>query len=133
MANYELKIKGIDETIEKMNSLDKEYPNFIQGIFHNIGLQALSKVRKLTPVDTGNLRAKWHANEPKISDEEITIEIKNNAEYAAPVEYGHRTRGGGFVQGRFMLRRAFDEIERSANLVLENAIARFVKRKLEGK
>lgn len=132
MSDYEFKIKGLRKTIKRMKSLDKAYPDFIKGVFHNMGLQTLSKVRKLTPVDTGNLRSKWHVNKPKFSKKEITIEIKNNLVYGPPVEYGHRTKNGGFVQGKFMLRRAVDEIERDSMTVLENAIVRFVNKQLEG-
>ena len=49
-----------------------------------------------TPVRTGELRAS------------LTImskdEVGYRKEYAKPVEYGHTTRGGGYVSGRFYLK-----------------------------
>lgn len=52
-----------------------------------------------TPVDTGELR-----QSSGMSDEEVGYA----AEYAAHVEYGHRNRNGGYVQGQRFLQRNVD-------------------------
>lgn len=44
-----------------------------------------------TPVDTGELRLSSGATDD---------EVGYNAEYAPHVEYGHRTKNGGYVQGQ---------------------------------
>lgn len=49
-----------------------------------------------TPVDTGELRKSSKAN-PRSGEMGYTVE------YAPHVEYGHRTRNGGFVQGQRFL------------------------------
>lgn len=52
-----------------------------------------------TPVDTGELR---------ISSSTYGDEMGYTKEYAPHVEYGHRTRGGGFVQGQHFLKANAD-------------------------
>lgn len=59
------------------------------------------RVQDNTPVDTGLLRERW-AHTPASGGQ---CQIYNNVDYAAHVEYGHRTRNGGFVKGRKMLHR----------------------------
>lgn len=39
------------------------------------------------------------------------VTIENSVSYAPYVEYGHRTRGGGFVPGRFMLTISVNELK----------------------
>ena len=71
-----------------------------------MGLKVVGLVKKKTPVDSGNLRRRWRA---RIDRErgKIIIWIENDAEYAAPVNNGHRVvRAGrtvGFAQGKYML------------------------------
>ena len=50
-----------------------------------------------TPRDEGELRISAHMD---LSD----FTFGYNKEYAGHVEYGHRTRNGGFVDGQFYLR-----------------------------
>ena len=50
-----------------------------------------------TPRDTGELRISAHADYNDFS-------FGYSKEYAGHVEYGHRTRNGGFVDGQFYLR-----------------------------
>lgn len=71
-----------------------------------MGMKIIREIKRLTKVNTGNLRRRWFFT-VEVRDGEIVIWISNDAEYAAPVNYGHRiVRGGrtvGKTQGRFML------------------------------
>lgn len=75
-----------------------------------IGLKLVREAKRLTPVDTGNLRRHWFFKVEETGD--IRIWVLNDAEYAAYVNNGHRiVRGGhtvGFVQGKHMLEKAVD-------------------------
>lgn len=54
-----------------------------------------------TPVDTGELR--------NSSSADLNAgEMGYSAEYASHVEYGHRTRNGGYVQGQRFLQKNVD-------------------------
>ena len=82
-----------------------------------MGETLVDRVKDLTPVDTGNLRQSWKRTRPKNG----RVEVYNNTEYAAHVEWGHRQRVGRyvpaigktlkkpFVEGSHMLRDAVAE------------------------
>ena len=74
--------------------------------------QSMRVVKEQTPVDTGYLRRTWHVDGPFITGTVIALKLYNNTEYAPFVENGHRTRGGGgWVEGRFMLKNTVTEID----------------------
>lgn len=86
-------------------------------VANRIGLLAIRKVKKMTPVDTGDLRNHWKHQVVKNGDSYI-ITIYNDLEYASFVENGHRIVIGGqtvgWVEGKFMLKLTMDEMERLA-------------------
>lgn len=59
-----------------------------------------------TPFDTGELRQSMH-----VSVEGEEAEVGYSKDYAPHVEYGHRTTGGGYVEGQHFLQRNV-EVER---------------------
>jgi len=75
-----------------------------------MGLKLVREAKRLTPVDTGNLRRRWFFRVEESGG--ILIWVMNDAEYAAYVNNGHRiVRGAGtagFVRGRHMLENAVD-------------------------
>lgn len=122
----EIKIVNIDDIKNRLFSLEKMFPGAIKSIMQQMAGVLLKSVKDKTPVDTGNLRRKWALGEVKADSKEASVEVTNNTEYAAHVEYGHRKRGGGMVEGRFMLRRAMDEVAKNLPDVLEDQIQRYV-------
>ena len=90
------------------------------------------KGRKVSGKTGGTLRRGWTAGKkPTPFAQELkvrhlgktyVIEIVNPVEYANYVEYGHRTRNGGWVEGHFMLTISEEEIQRDAPRVLENKL-----------
>lgn len=71
------------------------------------------KTKERTPVDTGHLRDNWQIGAIEKRGDEYYIEVYNNVEYAEPVEYGHRLRGGkGFKEGVHMLELSLQEVQR---------------------
>ncbi|MCX4273958.1 MAG: HK97 gp10 family phage protein [Acetatifactor sp.] len=73
-----------------------------------MGQKIVREVKRETKVVTGNLRRRWDSRAEKRSDGADII-LENDAEYAAPVNDGHRiVRGGktvGMVEGRHMLEK----------------------------
>lgn len=65
-------------------------------------VQMLNRARQPggTPVDTGELRKSSSASGD---------EVGYTAEYAAHVEYGHRTKNGGYVPGQRYLQRNVEQ------------------------
>ncbi len=54
------------------------------------------------------------------------IEIINPVHYASYVEFGHRTRGDGWVQGRFMLTISEKEVQRQSSKVVETRLQKYL-------
>ena len=73
-----------------------------------MGQKAVREVKRETKVVTGNLRRRWDSRVEK-KDGGVDIIIENDAEYAEPVNNGHRVvRGGktvGYAEGRHMLEK----------------------------
>lgn len=78
---------------------------------------AIRKVKKMTPVDTGDLRNNWKFQVVKKGKDYIIV-IYNQLEYASFVEKGHRIviagKTVGWVEGRFMLKLTEEEMIRIA-------------------
>lgn len=76
-----------------------------------MGLKIVKECKKLTPVDTGNLRRRWFYKIDRKKGE-LVLWISNDAEYAAHVNYGHRiVRGGktaGKIKGKHMLEKGME-------------------------
>ncbi len=115
MANYEFKLDT-----KEMERKFKSYNNVPQ--YAMIGLKKVAAfgvnyVKKLTPWKTKNLQRNWFMK----SDGDSYV-LYNNTEYAYYVEKGHRTRKGKFIEGRFMLRRTFDHLNKIAPSIIEREI-----------
>lgn len=71
-----------------------------------MGKKIVAEVKRKSPVQTGNLRRRWDSRAEKKSDGADII-ITNDADYAAPVNNGHRIvsngRTVGYKEGRHML------------------------------
>lgn len=125
----DFKIEGLDQVESGFKEIIAQLPSEIKNIMTNLLLRAIRKVKRYTPVKTGLLRRNWNVGEIKVSSNEVKGEIFNNTKYALPVEQGHLKRGGkGFVQGRFMLRRTMDEMNKEMPKYTENEIKNFIKK-----
>lgn len=98
---------------KRMERIYREFDRFLSNFLLKQALDALSKTKKLTPVDTGYLREMWQISGIKRRGDELTITIYNTTEYAGFVEYGHLTRDRtGFVRGKFMCTLSVKEVQR---------------------
>lgn len=121
--------KKLEETLKGGAGSSKE--RLMQECAKEIAARLLRKVSKRTPVgasrrghEGGTLRRGWTAEAAarKVGATYVIV-VKNPTKYAIYVEYGHRTRGSkGWVNGRFMLRIAAEEVERMAPLLLEKRL-----------
>lgn len=92
---------------------------------------AIRKVKKMTPVDTGDLRNNWKYHVVK-KGLEYTIVIYNQLEYASFVEKGHRIVVGGvtvgWVEGRFMLKLTEEDMLRIAPRMWQREVEKEMRR-----
>lgn len=68
-------------------------------------LEMFNRGHSMTPVDSGELRLSRDVSPPTGS---FDGEFGYAKEYAPHVEYGHRTRGGGYVPGQRFLKKNAD-------------------------
>lgn len=74
-----------------------------------------------TPVDTGYMRN-------TLLPDNDALELGYMAEYAPHVEYGHRTRNGGWVEGQYFLKNNADTQREIFKQDLEKQIAKMLKK-----
>lgn len=61
-----------------------------------------------------------------------TIEIKNPVKYASYVEFGHRTKSGGWVNGKYMLTISEERLKQISPVVLQRMINKKLHEVLNG-
>ncbi|MGM7683542.1 HK97 gp10 family phage protein [Cytobacillus sp. Hm23] len=92
---------------------------------------AVRKVKKMTPVDNGDLRNNWKYHVFKKGDSYF-IHLYNQLQYASFVENGHRIvvagKTVGWVEGKFMLKLTTDEMERIAPNMWKKEVEKEMKR-----
>lgn len=100
-------------------------------VANRIALLAIRKVKKMTPVDTGDLRQNWKHDVIKRGDTYIIV-IFNQLEYSSFVESGHRLvvagRTVGWVEGKFMLKLTKDEMDRIAPNMWKKEVEKEMRR-----
>lgn len=122
-----------DMRLFKQNLIDlnKKSHEIHMKVANRISQLAIRKVKKMTPVDSGDLRNNWKSYVLKKGDS-YYIHVYNQLEYASFVENGHRIvvagQTVGWVEGRFMLKLTMDEMERIAPNVWKNEVEKEMRR-----
>lgn len=108
---------------------------FIRDFLLEMAYRTERKVKKRTPVDSGELRRNWTVGKIVKQGQGYVVEIFNNTEYASFVEYGHRTGKDltEWVEGRFMMTISMKEIERELPLYLERRQTELLEQILNGR
>lgn len=109
-----VRFEGFDELAKALDNAEKRLPGARDKFLMQEAELLRGRAARLTPVDTGRLRAAWKRSGVSGG----SVDIFNNTEYAAHQEYGHRVkiRGkftGKFIKGKHMLRDAFRETEQA--------------------
>lgn len=118
----------------KQNCSAQQLEEFFSNCAKRIAGQLLRDVVKRTPVKSGKLASSWVAGNVEKDGDTYTITVENNAlsdngvPYAIYVEYGHRTRSGGWVEGRKMLTITEEEIKEAAPNYLDRKVEEFLRR-----
>jgi hypothetical protein len=86
---------------------------FIREFLLEMAYRADRKIKKRTPVKSGELRRNWQVGRVERQGDAYVVEIFNNTDYASFVEHGHRTGEGltEWVEGRFMMTISMKEME----------------------
>ncbi|WP_129600464.1 HK97 gp10 family phage protein [Anaerophilus nitritogenes] len=107
---------------------------FIRDFLLEMAFRAERKIKRRTPVDTGQLRRSWQVGNIERQGNSYIVEIFNNAEYASFLEYGHRkVNENGWVEGKFMMTISMKEIERELPIYLERRMTELMDNILNGR
>ncbi len=92
--------------VNKFTKIEQEYEKFLYRFLKQIGMRTLAQTKKLTPVDSGDLRNRWELSEIYIEGDTLCIDMINSLDYASFVEDGHWQRSrwvpGQFINGKFV-------------------------------
>ena len=113
---------GVKEMTQRLQGLEKSVNGFLQDFGEQVAHKVMTLAMERTPVDTGKLKASWSVGEVELSGNTLRVEIKNAAEHADFKEFGHHTRNGGWVDGKYMLTYSIDEVLQDLGLDFRLAI-----------
>ncbi|MCH5205656.1 MAG: HK97 gp10 family phage protein [Oscillospiraceae bacterium] len=137
MGNVRFDFGGMLELQQKLSRLTPEKINrFMTECTEELAARLMAKVLPRTPVGQyprgsgkvgGTLQRGWTVENVVKTGNTYTITIKNPVYYAPYVEYGHRTKNGGIVEGKKMLTISEDEVRQIAGRVLEEKLKKFLE------
>ena len=81
-----------EDLLDSFKQVQKQHEVFLRKFLTEMGMRALAQTKKLTPVDTGNLRNRWELSQVFRKGDSLYIVLFNPAEYASHVEDGHMQR-----------------------------------------
>lgn len=73
-----------------------------------MGQKCIREIKYKTPVITGNLRRNWYSK-AEMQDKDVIIQLRNGADYAEPVNNGHRIVVNGETVGKKPGRRMLEK------------------------
>jgi len=115
-----------------------------ENILLEIGNRLMAATKEKTPVDTGELRRNWFLSDLKWDGDNLELELYNNVEYAAHVEYGHAQEVGRFVPalgkrlvvplvpGFFMMTRSEKELEQIVPELVKQRVENYLREVFSG-
>lgn len=108
---------------------------FIQDFLLEMAMRSLRRIKKRTPVDTGELRRNWKVGRVVRQGSAYVVEIYNNTDYASFVEFGHRYGADltKWREGVFMMTIPMQQIEKEIPKYLEKRMAGLLNDLLHGR
>jgi hypothetical protein len=108
---------------------------WIRELLLEMAFRAERKIKRRTPVDTGELRRNWRVGNVVRKGKAFEIDISNNTDYASFVEFGHRygidlTK---WKEGRFMMTISMKEIERQLPKFIEKKQVELLEQLMSGR
>lgn len=84
--------REFQDLLDSFKEVQKQHEAFLRKFLTEMGMRALTQTKKLTPVDTGNLRNRWELSQVYRKGDSLYIVLFNPVEYASFVEDGHMQR-----------------------------------------
>jgi hypothetical protein len=108
---------------------------WIREFLLEMAYRAERKVKRRTPVDSGELRRNWKVGNVVRKGNAYEVEIYNNTEYASFVEYGHRAGKNStrWVEGRFMMTISMKLVEKEMPKFIEKKQIELLEQLMNGR
>lgn len=111
--------RQFEDLLDSFKQVQKQYEAFLRKFLTEMGMRALAQTKKLTPVDTGNLRNRWELSQVYRKGDSLYIVLFNPVEYANFVEDGHMQRAR-FVPGKWVNNQFVYESEAKEGMMLKD-------------
>ena len=128
-------LQDFQEKVAKLN--DEQVDAFFKDTTNQLALRFYARVVKGTPVGEypkssgkkgGTLRRGWKiTSTAKHKFMKYEADVTNLVEYASYVESGHRTRNGGWWEGRFYQKKAEDLTREEAPKIINKQLDELLK------
>lgn len=129
MSQSDIVIEGLDEFEKKLvQIISHDYPREFEQMVIQVANDLKDATADITPVDTSHLQENWFVGELVKRGNDYYIEVYNNVEYAEPVEYGHRTKKGGFVEGSHMMELSVELLKIQLPSYLRDWLSDFISK-----
>lgn len=132
MAKGGFDYKEFKKLVTNLESVQKEYDEFLKEFLLKQALIALRLVKPRTPVDTGHLRNSWEITDIEVQPPHITVSLINQVEYASFMENGfvyHTKEGDKRFPGFHMAELSILQVQQQMPAKYENAFRRWLKSK----
>ena len=128
MSGTDYSFEGFDALERQLTQMiEQDFPEEFKALVIQIAYELQGRVKENTPKKTGRLQDSWKVGKIEKRGDEYYIEVYTNVEYAEPVEYGHRTRGGeGFVKGKHMMAISLEEVSARLPAYLQEWLNDFI-------
>jgi hypothetical protein len=134
-------IKGFDKLIRGLEGINRslekaDFDGFARAVVKEAAQLMLGQVVPATPVGEypkasgkkgGTLRRGWTAQEVVRVGRKVEIKLINPINYASYVEYGHRTRKGGWVKGRYMMTRSEKRLQPKVDALVDASMSEYLR------
>lgn len=129
MSQTDIVIEGLDEFEKKLvQIISHDYPHEFEQMVIQVANDLKDATADITPVATSHLQENWFVGELVKRGNDYYIEVYNNVEYAEPVEYGHRTKKGGFVEGAHMMELSVELLKIQLPSYLRDWLSDFINK-----
>lgn len=129
MSQSDIVIEGLDEFEKKLvQIISHDYPREFEQMVIQVANDLKDATADITPVDTSHLQENWFVGELVKRGNDYYIEVYNNVEYAEPVEYGHRTKKGEFVEGAHMMELSVELLKIQLPSYLRDWLSDFISK-----
>ena len=136
MAVDELKVEGLKELLDALDTIDKNSEKKIRKHLNKQGREFINSAKEITPEKTGKLKKSYVSMQVDKNFGEFIKPIRNKAPHHHLVNNGHRqvTSNGkeiGFVQGRHYIEETIAKKTDDFNKETEDFIDELFKELIE--